>query len=45
MFGDDPDTTVVTVRVGFGTAFGRARGLMHYAKRGQVVISIGRLRI
>ena len=26
MFGDDPDTTVATVRVGFGTTFGRARG-------------------
>ena len=25
MFGDDPDTTVATVRVGFGTTFGRAR--------------------
>ena len=25
MFGDDPDTTVETVRVGSGTAFGRAR--------------------
>ena len=24
MFGDDPDTTVATVRVGFGTTFGRA---------------------
>ena len=26
MFGDDPDTTVATVRVGFGTTFGHARG-------------------
>ena len=25
MFGDDPDTTVTTARVGSGTAFGRAR--------------------
>ena len=25
MFGDDPDTTVTTVRVGSGTTFGRAR--------------------
>ena len=25
MFGDDPDTTVATVQVGSGTAFGRAR--------------------
>ena len=25
MFGDDPDTTVATARVGSGTAFGRAR--------------------
>ena len=25
MFGDDPDTTVATVRVGFRTSFGRAR--------------------
>ena len=25
MFGDDPDTTVATVRVWFGTIFGRAR--------------------
>ena len=25
MFGDDPDPTVTTVRVGSGTAFGRAR--------------------
>ena len=26
MFGDDPDPTVTTARVGFGTTFGRARG-------------------
>ena len=26
MFGDDPDPTVTTTRVGFGTNFGRARG-------------------
>ena len=25
MFGDDPDTTVTTVRVGSGTTFGRTR--------------------
>ena len=25
MFGDDPDTTVATARVGSGTAFGRVR--------------------
>ena len=25
MFGDDPDTTVTTARVGSGTDFGRAR--------------------
>ena len=25
MFGDDPNPTVTTARVGFGTAFGRAR--------------------
>ena len=25
MFGDDPDTMVATVRIGFGIAFGRAR--------------------
>ena len=25
MLGDDPDTTVTTVRVGSGTTFGRAR--------------------
>ena len=25
MFGDDPDIAVTTVRVGSGTAFGRAR--------------------
>ena len=25
MFGDDPDMTVTTTRVGFGTIFGRAR--------------------
>ena len=25
MFGDDPDPTVTTVRVGSGTTFGRAR--------------------
>ena len=25
MFGDDPDTTVARIRVGFGTTFGRAR--------------------
>ena len=25
MFGDDPDTTVTTARVGSGTIFGRAR--------------------
>ena len=26
MFGDDPDTTVTIVRVGFGATFGRVRG-------------------
>ena len=26
MFGDDPDTTVTIVRVGFETTFGRVRG-------------------
>ena len=26
MFGDDPDTTVTTARVGSGTIFGRVRG-------------------
>ena len=26
MFGDDPDPTVMKVRFGFGTNFGRARG-------------------
>ena len=26
MFGDVPDPTVTTARVGFGTIFGRARG-------------------
>ena len=26
MFGDDADTTVTTVRVGFGITFGRVRG-------------------
>ena len=31
--GDDPDTTVATVRVGFGIAFGCARGSMQRAKR------------
>ena len=25
MFGDDPDPSVTTARVGFGTTFGRAR--------------------
>ena len=25
MFGDDPNPTVTTVRVGFGTTFGHAR--------------------
>ena len=25
MFGDDPDTMVATIRVGFGTTFGRVR--------------------
>ena len=37
MFGDDPDLTVMTARVGSGTDFGRAReeGPMHCAKRGR----------
>ena len=36
MFGDDPDPTVTTARVGSGTAFGRVReGPMHCAKRGR----------
>ena len=38
MFGDDPDTTVATVRVGSGTAFRRAReevrGLMREPRLG-----------
>ena len=34
MFGDDPDTTVMTARVGSGTIFGRAReGLVHCEER------------
>ena len=41
MFGDDLDTTVTTVRVGFGTTFGRAReegrGLMREVRLGLVV--------
>ena len=34
-FGDDPDPTVTTARVGFGTSSDvHSRGSMHYAKRG-----------
>ena len=33
-FGDDPDTTVATVWVGFGTTFGRARGGLRADERG-----------
>ena len=34
MFGDDPDPTVTTVRVGFGTASDTREGSTHYADRG-----------
>ena len=35
MFGDDPDPTVMTERVGFGTGFGRARkGVLCIVQRG-----------
>ena len=34
MFGDDPDTSVATVRVGFGTTFGRAKGVDAPCKEG-----------
>ena len=34
MFGDDPDIAVTTVRVGFGTTFGRARGVRFTVQRG-----------
>ena len=41
MFGNDPDTTVTTARVGSGTAFGRAReearGLTREPRLGLVV--------
>ena len=41
MFGDDPDATVTTARVGSGTAFGRAReegrGLTREVKLGLAV--------
>ena len=41
MFGDDPDTTVTTIRVGSGTAFGRAleevRGLTREVRLGMAV--------
>ena len=40
MFGDDPDTTVMTARVGSGTIFGRAceegRGLTREVRLGLV---------
>ena len=37
MFGDDPDPTVTTVRVGFGTTFRtRARGGSQADERGWV---------
>ena len=43
MFGDDPDTMVATVRVGFGTTFGRAReegrGLTREVRLGLAVSS------
>ena len=45
MFGDDPDTTMATVRVGFGTTFGCAReegrGLMREVKLGLTVSGNG----
>ena len=41
MFGDDPDPTVTTVRVGFGGVFGRAceesRGLTREVRLGLAV--------
>ena len=41
MFGDDPDTTVTTARIGSGTTFGRAReevcGLTREPRLGLVV--------
>ena len=37
MFGDDPNPTVTTTRVGFGTIFGRARGGGWLCREGQTV--------
>ena len=35
MFGDDPDPTLMTERVGFGTGFGRAQeGVLCIVQRG-----------
>ena len=48
MFGDDPDPTVTTVRVGSGTAFGRAceegRGLTREVRLGLTVSGSGLCR-
>ena len=37
MFGDDPDPTVTTERVGFGAGFVHARGVWVLCKEGQTV--------
>ena len=43
MFGDDPDPTVTTVRVGFGTTFGRAlEGFDALCKEGFWGLTVGR---
>ena len=33
MFGDDPDPTIMTEWVGFGTTFGRVEGSEHCVER------------
>ena len=42
MFGDDPDPTVTTVRVGFGTTFGHAlKGFDAQCKEGFRGLTVG----
>ena len=43
MFGDDPDPTVTTVRVGSGTTFGCARGVDALCKEGVGGLARGKL--
>ena len=41
MFGDDPDTTVATVRVGFGKTFRRARGGCGLTREVRLGLAVG----